>query len=89
MLDCSDHNREAEVQTVTVDEIVAHYGSVRNATRELGLAPNAVAMWILRGHVPALAQIRIERLTGGCLRYDPDALPLRLRAIAPPPTRRA
>jgi len=70
-------------QAVTTDEIVAYYGSARMACTELGLAPNAVSMWAARGHVPALAQIRIERATGGRLRYEPQSLPEHLRRLAP------
>jgi len=53
---------------MTKKEAVAHYGSVVNLAKALGISRFAIHRW--KDHPPKLRQFELERLTGGELRAD-------------------
>ena len=59
---------------MTPEQVVQHYGSQTAAAAALGYGQSSVANWIARGKVPALSQLKLEILTGGKLKADPDIL---------------
>lgn len=58
---------------MTGKQVAAHYGSKAEAGRQLGITAAAISMWIRRGGVPALQQLRIQQKTKGALKVDLQA----------------
>lgn len=52
---------------MTLQELYRHYGSPSEARLAINVSRACFSMWRNRGYIPALAQMRIERLTQGAL----------------------
>ena len=57
---------------MTVDEIVEYFGSKAKAASALGIGRANLTIWEKRGHIPEKQTMRLDRLTGGKLKYNPD-----------------
>jgi DNA-binding transcriptional regulator YdaS (Cro superfamily) len=56
---------------MTKTEAIKHYGRAIDLARALGVTPAAVSTW---GEImPERQALKLERITGGVLRYDPMA----------------
>ena len=53
------------------DEAIDFYGTQGALAQALGIRQPSVARWAKTGRVPALQQIRLEKLTKGRLKADP------------------
>jgi hypothetical protein len=65
---------------MTVDELIAHFGSVSATARALGVKDPSVSEWKATGVVPELRQYQAEIASGGKLKADTPAL----RQVATP-----
>ena len=54
--------------TLSIKEIIAHFGNQSILARKLGIKPQAVQQWIFRDHLPIRRAIEIERITEGRIR---------------------
>jgi len=54
-------------------DVIAYFGRPSLAAKALGVTKSTVSNWKIR--VPPLQAARLERLTHGKLRFDPDAYP--------------
>lgn len=70
---------------MTLNQLIAHFGSVTEVARALGLKVPSVVVW---DTVPWLRQLQVEDLTKGKLRHDPNAIPERYRKYIRAPKRR-
>jgi DNA-binding transcriptional regulator YdaS (Cro superfamily) len=59
---------------MTVEEVIAHYGTQVRAARALSVSQPAIANWVARGRVPSLMQLRVEYATDGQLLADDSIL---------------
>lgn len=55
---------------MTIDEVIAHYGSNVKAAEALDITTQAISSWRKYGRVPFNTQYRIETLSGGALVAD-------------------
>ena len=54
--------------TLSINEIIDHFGNQSILARKLGIKPQAVQQWIARDHLPIRRAIEIERITEGRIR---------------------
>ncbi len=57
---------------MTPEQAILHFRTQRTLAEKLGLTQPAVANWIKRGRIPDLAQLKIQKLTRGKLKADPE-----------------
>lgn len=55
---------------MTTDEVIRFFGSIREASKAIGVSYQAVWAWAYRGRIPLNTQCRIQLLTGGRLQAD-------------------
>ena len=58
-----------------MENLIEYFGNQSILARKLGIKPQAVQQWIVRGYLPIRRAIQIERITEGKIRFD-DLLPL-------------
>ena len=56
------------------DKLIAHFGSQVAAADALGVTQPTLSNWKKRGHIPYLQQLRIEHLTKGKLKANPNIM---------------
>lgn len=54
---------------MTIDEVYNHFSSWRQVIKQVGFAENTPRNWRKLGHIPANAQVRLERFTQGILKF--------------------
>ncbi len=59
---------------MTFDDLIAHFGSQVAAARKLDVTQPTLSNWKARGRIPALQQVRIQHVTRGKLKADPEIL---------------
>lgn len=59
-----------EEKIVTLLEVQAYFGTYYRACKSLGIAPQNMTKWKLKGYIPLLQQYRIAELTDGKLMPD-------------------
>lgn len=52
---------------MTVDQAIRYYNSQQRLANALKVRSSTISNWKVRGHIPALQQLRLERMTGGQL----------------------
>jgi hypothetical protein len=55
---------------MTLDQLIAHYGTQAKAAKALGVTWAALHVWRRRGAIPYLRQLQIQEVTGGELKPD-------------------
>lgn len=55
---------------MTLFEVQAYFGTYYQACKSLGIAPQNMTKWKLKGYIPLLQQYRIAELTDGKLMPD-------------------
>lgn len=55
---------------MTLEEVIAHYGSKANVARALKIWPTTVSNWAARGYIPEAVQYKIQVLTKNKLKAD-------------------
>jgi DNA-binding transcriptional regulator YdaS (Cro superfamily) len=53
------------------DDVVKFFGTQVKAAIALGIRQSAIANWVMRGFIPPLRQLHIEKVTRGKLKADP------------------
>ena len=61
----------------TADVIKWFNGNQTAVAKALGVTKATVSKWKQAGVVPPLPAAKLQRLTGGALKFDPDTYPLR------------
>ena len=56
------------------DKLIAHFGSQVAAASALGVTQPTLSNWKKRGRIPYLQQLRIEHLTKGKLKANPNIM---------------
>lgn len=59
---------------MNIDDLISHFGSQVEAARKLGVTQPSLSNWKSRGRIPLLQQLRIQHLTRGKLKAEPQAL---------------
>jgi DNA-binding transcriptional regulator YdaS (Cro superfamily) len=59
---------------MTIDQLVQYFGSQAKAAQALGCTQPCVSNWKTRQRIPALQQIKAERISRGKLKADPSIL---------------
>lgn len=59
---------------MTPQQVVKHFGTQRKAAAALDLTQPTISNWVIRGRVPAGAQLRVQAATRGKLKADREAL---------------
>lgn len=59
---------------MNLEHLIAHYGTQAEAARKLGLTQPSISNWKARGSIPHLQQLRIQHITRGKLKADPEVL---------------
>ena len=54
------------------DNLMAHYGTAKNASNEIGVRTQTIYLWKSDGFIPFSRQCIIEVLTGGTLIADKE-----------------
>ncbi len=54
---------------MTIDEVYAYFGSWRKVAMVGGFSENTPRNWRRLGYIPANAQVRLERLSEGALKF--------------------
>ena len=62
------------MRTVTIHDLIAHFGSRRIMAQALGISYVCVGAWVQRGGVSELATYKIEKATFG--KYKADTIVL-------------
>jgi hypothetical protein len=55
---------------MTIDDVYNYFKSWNQLIKKVGFAPNTPRNWRKMGHIPALAQIRIEQFTESKLKFN-------------------
>lgn len=55
---------------MTLEEVQNYFGTMYQATKALGLSPQASTQWRRKGYIPLLQQYRVAELTEGELMPD-------------------
>lgn len=56
------------------DQLIKHFGSQVAAADALGVTQPTLSNWKSRGRIPNLQQLRIQHITRGKLKANPDIL---------------
>ena len=67
-----------------IDQVIKHFGSQALAAEALGCSQPAISNWKSRGAIPQLQQLRIEHVTGGKLKAQPNILKSTKRKVSRP-----
>lgn len=51
--------------SLSIEELIEYFGNQSILARKLGIKPQAVQHWSIRGHLPIRRAIQIERITEG------------------------
>ena len=54
-------------------QVVAHFGTPSKVAQALGINRQNVHAWRVRKRIPPKSQLKLEILSGGTLKADPDA----------------
>lgn len=57
-----------------IDKVIKYFGSQVAVAQALGVQQPAISNWRTRGRIPYLQQLRLEHLTDGQLKAEPDIL---------------
>lgn len=58
---------------MTPHQAIAFFGSQEKVAQALGIGQSAVSQWVVkRESIPPLSQLRLEEVTRGALKADPD-----------------
>ncbi len=57
---------------MVIDEVIEYYGSKVGAARAIGIAPPNISMWIRKGYIPIVSQLKFEKNSAGILKADVD-----------------
>lgn len=61
-----------------IEQVIKFFGSQVALAEALGVQQPAVSMWKSRGRIPHLQQLRLEHITHGKLKAQPDILKRRV-----------
>ena len=56
--------------SLSINEIIDHFGNQSILARRLRIKPQAVQQWIVRQHLPIRRALQIERITEGRIRLE-------------------
>ena len=59
---------------MTFEQLLKHFGTQTGIAAALGVTQPTVSNWKSRGRIPALQQLRIEHITKGKLKSEPEIL---------------
>ncbi len=57
-----------------LDEAIKHYKTQRRLAEVLSVGEPCISNWRSRGKIPAMAQLKIQKLSRGKLKADADVL---------------
>ena len=57
-----------------IDQVIKFFGSQVAVADALGVQQPTISNWRTRGRIPHLQQLRLEHITGGKLKAQPDIL---------------
>lgn len=61
-----------------IDQVIKHFGSQVAVANALGVQQPTISNWRTRGRIPHLQQLRLEHVTKGKLKAQPDILKRRV-----------
>lgn len=56
--------------SLSIESLIEFFGNQSILARKLGIKPQAVQQWLVRGQIPIRRAIQIERITGGEIRLE-------------------
>jgi len=57
---------------MTPEEIKRHYGSTYRFQKETGMGSATLHLWLKKGYVPISSQARLQLISNGALKADPE-----------------
>lgn len=57
---------------MTPKQCIHHFGNQRAIARALDISEPSVSLWFKNDRIPELSQLRLEEVTRGALKADPD-----------------
>ena len=61
-------------KNMTFTQVLKYFGTQVDVAEALGVTQPTISNWKSRGRIPKLQQLRIEHLTRGKLKADPEIL---------------